>query len=523
MKRHWPVLVLISIALSACHQDGGTPQAQAPVILSVSPRIAVPGDVVTVTGEHLKGAALVIAGQPVNVTAGDDTRLTAVLPPLDPGDYDVQVTTAGGRVEGTGPSVLPAGEEGVVQGHLLVRLPRTISTNDEAAAFAARYGFTLQRFIPALMPGDPGACGGALAEFVDNTSRSTAEAANALDGAQTEAEADPVTRLNGDAYPTAEPDPKHRWELSAVNAQPAFDLFGGPQADLSGVTVAVLDTGVTRHPEFFTGAFNNSPTHVLSGRNFTLDNPPVGGPDINVNTLDVALYQGQTAGHGTGVAAIIGAPVGNVSPTSGLGQMVGVAPNASVLPVKVCDESGACTGLTIAAGVCYAISQHVNVINLSLGGPAPSRIVRDALAEAAAQGIVTVAAAGNEELARPHFPAAYSAQVPGLMAVAAVNANLAAAGFSNRGGWVSVAAPGEGVWTANVTGRGGSYSYQNFDGTSFAAPYVAGAAALLRAQHADWTPEQIRARIVGTARNVGCAADACGAGLLDVGSAVGAP
>lgn len=536
MKRHWSTAVLATLALSACQQPGGPPQAQAPTIAQVSPHIAAAGDPVTVQGDHLKGASLLIGGQQVSVTQGSDTQLTALMPPLGPGDYRVQVSTPGGQAESPGPSVLPPGDVGIIPHHLLVRLPGSVTTQDQAAAFAAQYGFTLLRFIPAALPGDPGACGGALAEFVDNANRSTAAAANALDGAQTGVEADPITSADGGAYPPGEPSPDHRWALSAVNAEPAFDLFGGVSANLSGIKVAVLDTGVTGvHPEFSTG-------NVLPGRNFTGEDV-LGREPVETNVWDIALYPRPNgdpnqspppmmAGHGTGVAALIAAPVGNLNPASGDGQMVGVAPNASILPVKVCDQNGSCTGLTVAAGVCYAISQKVNVINLSLGGPAPSRIVRNTLAEAAANGIVVVAAAGNEGQTAPHFPAAYSTNdygeaVPGLLAVGAVNANFGAAAFSNSGPWVSLAAPGQGVWTANITGRGANYGYQYFDGTSFAAPFVAGTAALLRSQHPDWTPAQIKAQIVGTANPGKCNAKlgalACGAGLLDVGRAVGAP
>ena len=334
-----------------------------------------------------------------------------------------------------------------------------------------------------------------------------------------------------------------------------------PQAGQYNFRVAVLDSGVAPHVAIA------DVLDTTNARNFT---PLAVGGAVNANTMDDALERddveygkdyGQRVGHGTGVAAIIAA----------YKDMTGVAAGVTILPVKVCDSTGRCGALPVAAGICHAIQQHkqgvpVRVMNLSLGGRQESQIILAALQEAAAAGISIVTSAGNEGCVpapRPlHFPAAYSTPltvssrtgtltlregVPGLIAVAAATSpgtspvyascsdpltgrpstvapqpwpDFAAGGwtparFTSQGYWVTVAAPGDRVVTAKADGDTPS-TYREFNGTSFAAPWVAGLAA--RHWAAGLTsPAAVKAKIEADATPGsfagGCAAEVCGKGL----------
>ena len=270
--------------------------------------------------------------------------------------------------------------------------------------------------------------------------------------------------------------------LSPLRLDRAWDAGRG-----SGVTVAVVDTGVELdHPD-------------LAGRltgGYDVLNP--GAPPLDDN------------GHGTMVAGIIAARTDN-----GVG-VVGVAPDARVMPVKVLDSTGRGSDADIAVGIDWARTHHARVVNLSLGGVADDPMLADAVHNAVAAGIVVVAAAGNDAAPTVGFPAGY----PGVVAVGATGHDGALAAFSSYGLRIDVVAPGLDITS---TGLGSSPTYATGSGTSFSSPIVAGVAALIRGKYPTFTPAQVVDRIHSSARDVGLPGvdPAFGYGIVDPLAALG--
>jgi subtilisin family serine protease len=210
-------------------------------------------------------------------------------------------------------------------------------------------------------------------------------------------------------------------------------------------------------------------------------------------------------GHGTHVAGIVAANADN-----GYG-VVGIAPSAKVLAVRVLDAEGSGNYSQVANGIVYAADQGADVINLSLGGPAGAEVLRSAVLYAASRGAVVTCATGNDGADTIGYPARYD----GCVAVGATDRYDKRAGFSNRGSGIDITAPGAQVLSTTI-GSG----HEAWDGTSMATPYVSGVAALLVSQG-------LRRRAVidtlrATARDLGASgADTTfGAGRVDAGAAV---
>ncbi|WP_399125887.1 type VII secretion-associated serine protease mycosin [Streptomyces sp. ITFR-6] len=257
-----------------------------------------------------------------------------------------------------------------------------------------------------------------------------------------------------------------------------------------GVRVAVIDTGVDdTNPQLKSAVDRAAGADLLPVPKDGSQDPDAskgkgkGKPSGGDGTNDVV-------GHGTKVAGIIAA-----RPRSGTG-FVGLAPEATIIPIRQNDDKGTGTATTMAAAIRHAIAQHARVINISQDTAKPLRADSDlalAVTEALNKDIVVVASAGNDGLAgavKVTYPAAYK----GVLAVAASDRNDERAPFSQTGDFVGVAAPG--VDMVSTVPKGG----QCVDnGTSFSAPYVAGVAALLRAKHPGWKQNQVVAQIEQTA------------------------
>jgi cell wall-associated protease len=250
--------------------------------------------------------------------------------------------------------------------------------------------------------------------------------------------------------------------------------------------VAVLDSGVDlNHPELKDNLWKNkeecgkdsSLDHDgnklpgdCHGWNFTeaLDSPEAKSPQDN-------------DGHGTHVAGIIAAA------HDGKG-IVGVAPHALILPVKVMKDSNSKSEIAsseaFARGIIYAVEKGASVINMSLGWPRSleTKYLREAVFYALSKGVVIVAAAGNNNSAEPLFPCAYE----GVVCVAASTLDGSFAGFSNYGGHVDTIAPGEGILSLYPVLYEPDYffvpGYELKSGTSQSAPFVSGLIAALKVQ-----------------------------------------
>ncbi|RAG86560.1 type VII secretion-associated serine protease mycosin [Streptacidiphilus pinicola] len=268
--------------------------------------------------------------------------------------------------------------------------------------------------------------------------------------------------------------PGEPWALQRVLLSQLHAKYDG-----RGVTVAVVDSGVDDQNPQLKGA-------VKAGQDFLKGQSNVTGG----STTD-------QVGHGTMVAGVIAA---RPDPQKKTG-FEGIAPGATILSIRQNDGQGSATEDTLAAAIDSAVSQHVDVINISqdltdkqgqpFQGITSSSKLYQAVERALAANIVVVAAAGNENLDKPTYPAA----IPGVIGVGASDRNDERAdGFSETGKSVMVAAPG--VDIVSTVPAGG----QCVDsGTSFAAPYVAGVAALLRQEYPKWTEAQIATRIEQTA------------------------
>jgi len=254
----------------------------------------------------------------------------------------------------------------------------------------------------------------------------------------------------------------------------------------SGVIVAVLDTGVdTGHPDL--------KDNLIEGYNFV---------DRNNNVTDLD-------GHGTIVAGIIAAIANN-----SIG-IAGVAPEVKIMPLKVLtSKSGNWIDLDLA--ILYAVNNGAKVITMSLGGQTSlltNIATENAIKYAYQQGCVLVAAAGNDNSSEPFYPAAYDE----VIAVSAIDQNDKKAQFSNFGSYIDLCAPGVYILS---TMTNGTYAYGS--GTSFAAPFVAGVAALLLSKHPDLTPQEVAETLFSQAEDLGEKGwdEYYGWGLVNASSAV---
>jgi thermitase len=209
------------------------------------------------------------------------------------------------------------------------------------------------------------------------------------------------------------------------------------------VVVAVIDTGINAaHPEFT--------DRLVAGYDYVnFDETP-----------------DDDHGHGTHVAGIVAAGA------NGVGH-AGICPTCKIMPIKVLNSSNQGTWSVVARGIVYAMEHGANVINLSLGAASGSETVRLAIEEAQAAGIVVVAAAGNNASSAPYFPAAY----PGVIGVSATDNQDRIWQLSNYGENIDLAAPGYRIYSTYNDLTTGGYAYMT--GTSMAAPFVAGLAALV--------------------------------------------
>ena len=224
--------------------------------------------------------------------------------------------------------------------------------------------------------------------------------------------------------------------------------------------------------------------------------------------LDLTTAHDGPSDHGTSVASIAVASADN-----GVG-LAGVGWDVRLLSVKVLDAAGQGRLSDVAAGVIAATDRGATVLNLSLSGPRTTAL-QSAIDYAVTRGVVVVAAAGNQGSDNP-ANAGYPAQYPGVIAVGAVTSTDAVASFSNYGPWVDVFAPGVGL---PAPLRGGAI--RAFNGTSAAAPVVAGVAALLKAGTPSLTSAAMASLLHDTGARLGPAQR--DASRLDAAVAAAAP
>jgi subtilisin family serine protease len=285
---------------------------------------------------------------------------------------------------------------------------------------------------------------------------------------------------------------------SYINAPQAWDITTGSPT----VVVAVLDSGVVlTHQDIDDNLWDNpapagdsgphgSAMEILwNGDADCLDSDPDFGPEQCESNDPSADDVGSW--HGTHVAGIIGAETNN-----GL-NMAGIGRNVRVMAVKVLNADGFGTFDSIAAGITYAVDNGASIINMSLGGPAITQTLSDAVAYAIQNDVVVVAAAGNDGA-----PCAvnYPAAIESVISVGAIDSSYNLASFSCSGTGLDLVAPG--VSIVSLTGPG-TNATSAIDGTSFSSPMVAAVAALIRSILPDSTINEVTQHINFNTTNLG--------------------
>jgi subtilisin family serine protease len=248
------------------------------------------------------------------------------------------------------------------------------------------------------------------------------------------------------------------------------------------VIVAVIDSGIdVKHPEL---------------------------ANAIVDSFDALGSKEAPHVHGTGVAGAIAAHA----------RLMGGAPAARILAIRafgVAANGAESTSFVVLKAMDYAVAHGAQIINMSFAGPKDALIERG-IAATAAKGIVMVAAAGN---AGAKSPPLYPAANANVIAVSATDTHDKLFTASNRGGYIAIAAPGVDIFLPAPDDK-----YQMTSGTSFSAAYISGIAALMLERNPALKPDELRAIVMKTARDLGIPGrdDLFGAGEADAFAAVSA-
>ena len=328
--------------------------------------------------------------------------------------------------------------------------------------------------------------------------------------------------------PGATQDPE--WSLSAdhgANVLEAWKRFQGVQPG-HDVWVAHPDTGYRQHPEIW--GMRDSPIQPHLGWDFVDDD----------NDPTDAFESGMLRwpGHGTKTSSVIVSPRGRQLPGGTIGGISGVAPGAKLIPLRVAngvvlyDQTNLASAIRAAATAPGTLVKHkVDVISISLGGP-PSRALQDAVELAERNGVIVIAAAGNN-VKTVVWPARY----PNVIALAASNFDNRVWSGSSKGSMVAIGAPGESVWIANPKMEGDTAvnCLSMSSGTSYATATAAGIAALWVSLHRTEPRFQALAKagrltsafrgILGSTKRPGTNWDTkeYGPGIIDAAAVLAAP
>lgn len=283
-----------------------------------------------------------------------------------------------------------------------------------------------------------------------------------------------------------DPEYSQQWNLRSINVEQAWEENKG-----EGITVAVIDTGVSKVPDL-------KETKFVKGYDFV--NDKIDASDDN--------------GHGTHVAGTIAQSTNNNY------GVAGIAYQANIMPLKVLDNAGGGTIADIAEAIKFAADNKADVINMSLGGGGDSNLLAEAINYAHNKGVVIVAAAGNENENSASYPARY----PNVISVSAIDSAGQKAPYSNYGAGVDISAPGGSengtILQETIDPETGKPVFLGFQGTSMAAPHVAGVAALIKAEKIDDPTEVLEILKQSSLQVKEDPFNYFGAGKLDAGAAL---
>jgi hypothetical protein len=426
--------------------------------------------------------------------AGAIMSLPGMIPPAggqqivdDPADYQQPVRQSAPRQQqpqraaNRGPSgVPPTNERRMVPDEVVLEIPNTVTpaqinalqqrfrlTRIESQTFALT-GTTIYRWRVPRDISVPRAV-----QAIEGDPRVASAQPNYLFTLQQDAQTAKIeTKL--DAAPAGDPA---QYGLDKLRLRQAQNIAKG-----DNVLVAVIDSGIdAAHPELG-GA-------IAQSYDATGDKAPV-----------------KPHAHGTAMASLIAAH----------GKLLGSAPRARILAIRAFDPAGKTaegTTFSILKGLNFAAANGARVINMSFAGPSDPAIHRS-LEAARKKGIVLVAAAGNEGAKSPPM---YPAADPNVIAVSATDADDLILEQSNRGNYIAVAAPGSQIMVAIPDG-----GYEMSSGTSHAAAEVSGIVALMLERKPGMTPDQARATLLTTAKDIGAPGrdPLFGAGLADAYAAI---
>ena len=259
-------------------------------------------------------------------------------------------------------------------------------------------------------------------------------------------------------------DPNYtlQWAHQKIESEYAWNVTIGDPS----ILVAVIDSGID---------YNHSDL---------VDNYVALGYDWVNNDNDTM----DDFGHGTHCAGIIAATINNNKGIVGLAQV-------RIMAEKFLDSIGRGLASDAVNAIIHAVDQGADILSNSWGGAwLRSKLIHDAVEYAHDNGVLVVAAAGNEASSVKNYPAAYDE----VVAVTATDQSDSPASFTSYGNWVDVAAPGVDIYSTVLNNR-----YENMNGTSMACPHAAGVAALIWSEFPNLTPDEVRLRLQLTADDLG--------------------
>lgn len=478
------------IALSSCSTPSTPPSSQlAPIhktstsILTQPPQ-AVRGEQVSVTLPHPISSnpplQVTVGGVPTPAQFEGNNQITFNIPSLaQAGKQSVAVqindNTFHYRTEVWGK---------VKRSEVIVRVSKGITKKDfQMHVHGLGLGLNLIDFIPL---GGAGPCADSMARVgvPPQLSNSIGFVVNQLqaENKTIEYDADPQSLPGLDSAEIVPKAAKHIGAYAAHNRG-----FKG-----QGITIAVLDTGVSQHPVL--------KNRILPGYDFINDDA-----DPSDHFDDPTLPHNND-GHGTAIAILAA------------GKKLGVAPKAKILPVRIANQNGEILVSDAIRGVCYALNQtdpKKLVLNLSFGGDTPTQGLKAVLEHALNQKALVAVAAGNQGNNAPlHYPAAH--HLPGLVAVGALEKQgnkWQPSDFSSHGHYVDIAAPGVNIRSGLPNKNQSAF----FTGTSFSTGLVAGSLALWREAYHNNTAQSLEKALKKAAKPIiGASQSEVGSGMLDL-------